>query len=543
MTRQDVEDKIKNGESLCEADLSGLDLSGIQLEGADLEEANLESSNLSGANLSGASLVNANLGRADLSGAVLISSTFEGSNLRNADLSNADLTKSQFSEAYMGGATLVQITGVDTNFQGCYLGGADLSETQLVGANLVSANLEKTDLRNSHLQGCILDGANLLRAKVAGTTFEEIVGDGLGSQEMDFSPDGDGSEVRTFSAEELEKMIADSPPPQESALPGPPPPPVEITRPAAATGAGPEVQPTPETQPEAPFDPPPPEIRAPFEKNVTGKLGTPEIKLFIGKPVTEEGMSGIALYMIEVKELFADANITLKEFSNGQGECLLTFTTDSDANLFIAAFLLLHFFKFSYEVELKELYTLLEETSCVQPGEMEGMPILDFWALLPKFIKFPQAAFGFAEFKKEDFKHLEIILSTGQSINTFFHEGKLRIDYETVPYNIPVTINIKDQLLRPISHPKGTEIIELLHALHMAVGTEESIKPFYKETICFFLSRFINEIAQSPSPTNLTPAACHYWSLFWSQVRSQSAIAATALSISEYYPSLKIMMT
>jgi hypothetical protein len=156
-------------------------------------------------------------------------------------------------------------------------------------------------------------------------------------------------------------------------------------------------------------------------------------------------MSGIAFYMIKVRETFSETNLSLKEFKNKRKECLLTFTIDSDANLFVAVFLLLHFFKFSYEVELKELYTRLEETRCIQPGEMEEMPILDFWSLLPKFIKFPQAALGFAGFKKEDLKNLEITLSTGQSINIFFHGGKLRVDYETTPYNHPFTVNINDQ--------------------------------------------------------------------------------------------------
>jgi hypothetical protein len=561
MTRQEVEEKIKNGESLSEADLSGLDLSGAQLEGANMEEANLESANLSGANLSGANLLNANLGRADLSGTILKSSNFEGSNLRNANLSNADLNQSQFCEAYMGGASLTKITGKKTNFQGCYLGGADLSETQLLDANLEYADLEKSDLRNSRLQGCRLEGANLSAARVAGATLEEIGSGAIGSQEMDFSPEGDGSQIRTLSPEELEKTTTPLTIPKDTSPPEPSSPPAETTQPPAAPVVEPEIEPvskepsaktppqkvpaevTPEALVEISPETSPQEKRVPFEKKPVGMPRTPEIKVFIGKPVTEEGMSGIALYMIKIKELFGDTNLALKDFYNKQGKCLLVFTTDIDANLFVSVFLLLHFFKFSYEVELKELYTKLQETCCIQPGEMDGMPVLDFWSLLPKFIKFPQAAFGFADFKKKDLENIEIILSTGQSINIFFNEGNLQIDYESIPYNYPFTVNIKDQLLHPISHQKGAEITELLHNLHIAVGADESMKSHDMETACFALSRFINEITKNASSSPLSPTACYFWSLFWAQIRSNHAIAGAARSICKYYPSLEILMT
>jgi hypothetical protein len=550
MTRQEVEEKIKNGESLNEVDLSGLDLSGAQLEGANLEEGNLEAADLSGSNLSHANLINANLARANLNGAILISSTLEGSNLRNTSLAHADISHAQFCEAYMGGASLVKVTARETSFQGCYLGGANLSEAQLLDANLECADLEKTDLRNSHMQKCQLDGANLRAAKVAGATFNGIIGDGIGSQEVDFSLEGDGSKIRTFSAEELEKMTAPLAPAEGAASSEPTPLSLEPAEKPVAPTAEPETEPAPSAPPvettsqETPVEIPIQKDQVPFEKRNIGPPRTPEIKLFIGKTISEEGMSGLALYLIKVRELFEDINLTLKEFSNKMGVSLLTFTTDSDANLFVSVFLLLHFFKFSYEVELKELYTQLKETCCIQPGEMEEIPVLDFWSLLPKFIKFPQAAFGFADLKKEDLKNLEIILSTGQSINTFFHQGQLRIDYETVPYNYPFTINIKDQLLYPIPHQKGAELTKLFGNLHIAVGTEESITSYDREIACFTLSRFINEISKnSSSPTILSPAACNYWSRFWAQIRTHSSIAGAARSICEYFPSLEILMT
>jgi len=550
MTRQEIEEKIKNGESLKEIDLSGLDLSGAQLEGANLEEGNLEATDLSGSNLSHANLLNANLARANLSGAILTSSTLEGSNLRNTNLAHADISHARFCEAYMGGSSLVKVTARETSFHGCYLGGANLAEAQLLGANLESVDLEKANLRNSHIQSCKLDGANLRASKVAGATFNGINDDGIGFQEVDFSPEGDGSQLRTFSAEELKKMT-EPPAPTESAISSKP---THSPLQAAAKPAAPKAEPKTKTVPSAlpvktPSQETPVEIsirkeRVPFEKKIIGPPCTPELKLFIGKAVTEEGMSGLALYLIKIRELFTDANLTLKGLSNKKGVSLLTFTTVNDANLFVSAFLLLHFFKFSYEVELKELYTQLKETCCIQPGEMEEIPILDFWSLLPKFIKFPQAAFGFADFKKEDLKNLEIILSTGQSINTFFHQGRLQIDYETVPYNFPFTINIKDQLLYPIAHQKGAELTKLLGILHMALGTEKSITSYDREVACFALSRFIDDISKNASSSAiLSPAAYNYWSRFWAQIRPHSSIAEAARSICEYFPSLEILMT
>ena len=87
--KEAVEEAIKSGADLSEANLSRADLSK-----ADLSEANLSKADLSGANLSEANLSKADLSKADLSEA----------NLSKADLSWADLSGAKLDGClfYMG---------------------------------------------------------------------------------------------------------------------------------------------------------------------------------------------------------------------------------------------------------------------------------------------------------------------------------------------------------------------------------------------------------------------------------------------------------
>ena len=82
MTRDELEEKVKEkadlyGANLYRADLRGANLSGANLSGADLRGANLYRADLYGANLRGANLSGANLYEANLYGADLDFITFQ----------------------------------------------------------------------------------------------------------------------------------------------------------------------------------------------------------------------------------------------------------------------------------------------------------------------------------------------------------------------------------------------------------------------------------------------------------------------------------
>jgi len=107
-------EKIRLGEAVKNAVLSGADLSGAVLRGADLRGAVLR-----GAVLRGAVLRGAVLRGADLIGANLIDADLRGAVLRGANLIGADLS------------------------------GAVLRGANLIGANLIGANLIGADLREN----------------------------------------------------------------------------------------------------------------------------------------------------------------------------------------------------------------------------------------------------------------------------------------------------------------------------------------------------------------------------------------------------------
>ena len=129
MTKQVVEDYVREGHSLSMADLKGLDLSG-----ANLFNGRFQKANLSGANLDNTRLIFAILNGADLSNA----------NLRGADLRFADLTGANLTEADLSGTDLREAILRDAN-----LSRVDLSEAILVSANLYGADLTQTNLSGS----------------------------------------------------------------------------------------------------------------------------------------------------------------------------------------------------------------------------------------------------------------------------------------------------------------------------------------------------------------------------------------------------------
>ena len=139
------------------ADLSGADLESLDLCGVDLDTANLRRADLRGARLIGARLGDADLGWADLSGSDLSEASLGGwTDLGRANLSDAVLDRANLSDASLRKADLCAASLV----------AADLSSANLNGAALIRADLRDAILDGTELVGASLRGANLAGAKL-----------------------------------------------------------------------------------------------------------------------------------------------------------------------------------------------------------------------------------------------------------------------------------------------------------------------------------------------------------------------------------------
>ena len=114
-----IEEAVKNGVSLANADLKDTDLRGANLSGANLSHADISNTNLRGADLRYAILECANFKCAILSDAILYCA-----DLKCADLKCANL--------------------IDANLSGAYLVYADLKGADLNGVDLSGVNLSHT---------------------------------------------------------------------------------------------------------------------------------------------------------------------------------------------------------------------------------------------------------------------------------------------------------------------------------------------------------------------------------------------------------------
>lgn len=111
MTREELEQKVKDGESLQGADLSCVNLAGVNLAGVNLRYADMRGASLRGANLAGADMYRttlryADLAYADLSGVPLDGSDLRYADMRGANLRGADLRRTNLSDANIEGSKL-----------------------------------------------------------------------------------------------------------------------------------------------------------------------------------------------------------------------------------------------------------------------------------------------------------------------------------------------------------------------------------------------------------------------------------------------------
>ncbi len=201
-TRNEVERRIRERESLAgvdlsDVDLSGFDLSGQTLTGCRFDRANLRGARLRGVDLSGASFEGADASKADFDDAILERTNFVGAKLAESSIRRAFLTDANMTTADLTAAQLDQSSGLRAMFcrarldraslQGVTLDGADFTEAQLDGANLDGALLpelrayevsaEGARFCRCSLRGARFDGAVLGRARFEGAHADDSIWD------------------------------------------------------------------------------------------------------------------------------------------------------------------------------------------------------------------------------------------------------------------------------------------------------------------------------------------------------------------------------
>ena len=160
-----IEEAVKNGVSLANADLKDTDLRGANLSGANLSHAYFKWTNLSDANLSGSDLSNAIFNKANISNADLRGANLSCAHLSHADISNTNLRGADLRYAILECANFKCAILSDAILYCADLKCADLKCANLIDANLSGAYLVYADLKGADLNGVDLSGVNLSHTK------------------------------------------------------------------------------------------------------------------------------------------------------------------------------------------------------------------------------------------------------------------------------------------------------------------------------------------------------------------------------------------
>ena len=99
LSRKQVQEALRRGSSLADADMRGLDLSDLSFDQADLRRAKLADANLSRCSFRGADLRSASLWHANLKDAVLDESVLEEADLDFANLDGVTLKAARVRKA------------------------------------------------------------------------------------------------------------------------------------------------------------------------------------------------------------------------------------------------------------------------------------------------------------------------------------------------------------------------------------------------------------------------------------------------------------
>jgi uncharacterized protein YjbI with pentapeptide repeats len=189
LTKEQVLEKIRSGESMSGVDLSHIDLSGTDLKRSDLSNVTLTGANLQGADLGGAILNNADLTDAVLNGVNLKGATMKkaslanaklqeakmiGINLEKSNIDKADLNSSNLVYANLSGAVMTGVNLSDVNLMGANMANANLQGAKFGGTKLVYTNLQGANMEKVSLQGAILVGADLRNVQLIGANLKGV---------------------------------------------------------------------------------------------------------------------------------------------------------------------------------------------------------------------------------------------------------------------------------------------------------------------------------------------------------------------------------
>lgn len=159
LTRETVQQRIQQGQSLAEEDLSNLDLSELNMQGMNMQAAILSGTSLKKTNLSYASLTQANLTKVDLTQANMQAINLQDADLTDANLTEADLSNANIEDAIFEAAILKDAVLTQVNATNAYFTEADLSRAQLNQGNYQGADFSKSVLNEANFQEANLNDA------------------------------------------------------------------------------------------------------------------------------------------------------------------------------------------------------------------------------------------------------------------------------------------------------------------------------------------------------------------------------------------------
>lgn len=145
----------------------------ISLGASPLSPVIFEHALLYGINLTGALLIKSTFDDCDLHGAIFTEATLLDATLNNVNLSGANMTQDDLNNATLEDATLTEVNLTKALLIDASLSGDDLTKVNLRGASLAGADLAWANLKDANLSGDDLTKVNLKRANLAGADLKD----------------------------------------------------------------------------------------------------------------------------------------------------------------------------------------------------------------------------------------------------------------------------------------------------------------------------------------------------------------------------------
>ncbi len=180
-TRQMVEQKVAQGETLAKQNLSQLDLSRLNLTGADFSGANLSNCNLKASTLARGNFTGANLASTNMSEVQGAEANFSKAALAGATLESANLKQADFTQANLAGANLTGATLDDALFEkatltDAVLTGVSARETLFAQADLSRAKFQQSKCPQADFTAATVNQTDFSNAALNEASFEKATG-------------------------------------------------------------------------------------------------------------------------------------------------------------------------------------------------------------------------------------------------------------------------------------------------------------------------------------------------------------------------------